>query len=138
MAIKIALKNPKTSEVRQVKVGWSWVLFLFSGFFGIPLFRRHLATWGRLFLSFNVAYFLTAWSHGALANFIFFVVFVAQWALLFLLGFKGNEVTAKTWLSEGWQFVDPNTDATKFAKLQWRISDRAPDLPSTTEQAAPT
>ncbi len=138
MAIKIALKNPKNDEARQVKVGWSWDLFLFSGLFGIPLFRRGLTTWARLFLAFNVIYFLTAWSHGALANFIFFVVFVAQWALLFLLGFKGNEITAKTWLSEGWQFADPNADATKFAKLQWGISDRPPDLPSTAEQAAPS
>jgi hypothetical protein len=138
MAIKAAMQNSQTGEIRHVKVGWSWVLFLFSGFFGIPLFRRNLTTWGRLFLSFNVTYFLTVWSHGALANFIFFVVFAAQSALLFLLGAKGNEITAKTWLSEGWQFADPSADATKLAKLQWGISDRPPNLPSSAEQVAPT
>jgi hypothetical protein len=138
MAIKVALQNSQTNEIRYVKVGWSWALFLFSGFFGIPLFRRNLATWGRLFLGFNVTYFLTAWSHGAVANFIFFVVFVAQWALLFLLGAKGSEITAKVWLSEGWQFADPSSDRTKFAKLQWGISDQPPSLPTGGERVAPT
>jgi hypothetical protein len=137
MAIQVALQNPQTNEIRHVKVGWSWVLFLFSGFFGIPLFRRKLETWARLFLGFNVAYFATAWSSGAVATFISFVVLVAEWALLFLLGFKGNEITAKTWLSQGWQFAEPNADATKFAKLQWGISDHSPDMSSSTAQVAP-
>jgi hypothetical protein len=138
MAIKVALQNPQTNEIRHVKVGWSWVLFLFSGFFGIPLFRRKLETWARLFLGFNVAYFATAWSSGAVATFISFVVLVAEWALLFLLGFKGNEITAKTWLSQGWEFADANADAAKFAKLQWGISDQPPHLPSNAGQVAPT
>ena len=138
MAIKVALQNPQTNEIRHVKVGWSWVLFLFSGFFGIPLFRRKLETWARLFLGFNVVYFATAWSSGAVAIFISFVVLVAEWALLFLLGIKGNEITAKTWLSQGWQFTEPTADATKLAKLQWGISDQPPEMPPSTAQIAPT
>lgn len=138
MAIKVALQNPQTKELRQVKVGWSWVLFFFSHFFGIPLFRRKLMSWAYLFLGFDVVFLLAALSHGPISSFVSFVSLVAEWALLFLLGFKGNEITAKTWLSQGWQFTEPSADATKFAKLQWGISDRPPDLSSSTGQVAPT
>ena len=48
--MKVAMTNPKTGEVREVKVGWSWILFLFSGFFGLPLFLRKLHVWGGIFL----------------------------------------------------------------------------------------
>jgi hypothetical protein len=138
MAIKVALQNPQTKETRLVKVGWSWTLFLFSGFFGIPLFRRKLMSWAYLFLGFNVVFILAAISGSATSNFFSFVSMVAEWALLFLLGFKGNEITAKTWLSEGWQFAESDADATKFAKLQWGISDQPPNLSPSTGQVAPT
>lgn len=30
--MKIEMTNPKTGEVKEIKVGWSWILFLFSSF----------------------------------------------------------------------------------------------------------
>ena len=138
MAIKVALQNPQTKEIRQIRIGWSWALFLFSHFLAIPLFRRKLTSWAYLFLGFDIVFVVTALSHGPISSFVSFVSLVAEWALLFLLGFKGNEITAKTWLSQGWQFAEPNADATKFAKLQWGISDQPPDLPLSTGQVAPT
>ena len=35
--MKIAMKNPKSGEIKEITVGWSWMLFLFSGCLGIPL-----------------------------------------------------------------------------------------------------
>jgi hypothetical protein len=130
MAIKVALQNPQTKEIRQVKVGWSWVLFLFSGFFGIPFFLRKLKSWAYLFLGFNIVYIVATLSGSAIGEFVSFVDMVADTAFLILIGVKGNEITAKTWLAEGWQFVDPSGDATKFAKTQWGIADQPqPDPP---------
>jgi hypothetical protein len=134
MAIKVALQNPQTKVTRLVKVGWSWTLFLFSGFFGIPLFLRKLKSWAYLFLGFNVVYIVATLSGGALGEFVSFVDMAADTAFLILIGIKGNEITAKTWLSQGWQFVEPSADATKFAKLRWGISDLLPG----SAQATPT
>ena len=30
--MKIAMKNPRTGEIKEVKVGWSWTLFYFQVF----------------------------------------------------------------------------------------------------------
>lgn len=49
--MKVGMRNPKTGEIKQVKVGWSWTLFFFSGMFGIPLFLRGLHMWGAVFLA---------------------------------------------------------------------------------------
>ena len=78
MAINVALQNPQTKETRLIKVGWSWTLFLFSGFFGIPLFRRKLMSWAYLFLGFNVVFILAAISDSATSNFFSFVSMVAE------------------------------------------------------------
>jgi hypothetical protein len=48
----VTFKNPKSGELKPVKVGWSWVLFLFSGVFGIPSFLRQLNGLGAVFLAF--------------------------------------------------------------------------------------
>jgi hypothetical protein len=42
--IKVTMKNPKTGESKEIKVGWSWILFLFSCFLGLPLFLRKLSS----------------------------------------------------------------------------------------------
>ena len=47
--MKVQLKNTTTGEVVQIKVGWSWTLFFFSPFLGIPLFLRKLHVWGGVF-----------------------------------------------------------------------------------------
>ena len=49
--VNVTFRNPKTGELKQVKVGWSWILFLFSGLFGLPLFLRRLQMWGWLFFA---------------------------------------------------------------------------------------
>ena len=48
--MQVVMKNPRTGQLRDVKIGWSWTLFLFSHFFGLPLFLRKLNMWGCVFL----------------------------------------------------------------------------------------
>ncbi len=140
MAIKVALQNPHTNEIRLVKLGWSWVLFFFSSFFGVPLFLRQLKSWGYLFLVLAIAIPVFALlTTNPLGSFLHTVTLCSSFVLSAYLGIKGNEITAKTWLSQGWQFVEPNADATKFAKMQWGIADQPPpSLSATAGQVSQT
>jgi hypothetical protein len=119
----IAMKNPKTGEIKEVKVGWSWTLFLFSGFIGIPLFLRRLHVWGAVFLALWIVNLIGPAlagpdAGGTIAGGMFFVFL----GLEIWIGIKGNEMTAKNYLELGWTFVDPDNEAAKFAKGKWGIA----------------
>ncbi len=122
--MKVAMTNPKTGEVREIKVGWSWILFLFSSFFGLPLFLRKLHVWSGIFLVLWSLYIIfpsmmqneeEALSLMILLNLVFL-------GLQIWLGIKGNEMTAKNYLELGWNFTNPNSDEVKFAKGKWGIN----------------
>ncbi|WP_034627626.1 hypothetical protein [Desulfocurvibacter africanus] len=114
----VQFKNPRTGELKQVKIGWSWTLFFFSGFLGIPLFMRKLTTWGALMAGLWFLNMVTS---------IYEPDAVAIFTLLFIgfagfFGAKGNEMTAKNYLDNGWEIVDPSSDFVKMAKLKWKMA----------------
>lgn len=117
------MKNPKTGEIKEVKVGWSWTLFFFSGLFGLPLFLRRLYIWGAVFLVLWVTNFVVPSvlpeDEGAIFSITFGLVFLS---LQIFLAIKGNEMTAKNYLENNWIFVDPEAEITKMAKMRWGIS----------------
>jgi hypothetical protein len=121
--VKIKMKNPRTGEVREIKVGWSWQLFLLSGLFGLPLFLRKLNVWGGIFLALWVVNLIgpglagpgDATGLGILLLFVFL-------GLQIWLGVKGNEMTAKNYLELGWTFVDQDAEGLAFAKGKWGIA----------------
>jgi hypothetical protein len=121
--MKVDFKNPKTGELKSVKVGWSWTLFLFSGFLGFPLFLRGLNVWGGVFLALWIVNLLFAaigdsdQASGAAILFTFIFLGLAIWAAI-----KGNELTAKNYLEKGWNFTDPDSAQTNFAKGKWGIA----------------
>jgi len=122
--MKIAMKNPKTGEIKEIKVGWSWTLFLFSGVFGIPLFLRKLHIWGGIFLALSIVNLmgpaLMSSDDAALGlSIIFGIIF---FGLKIFMGLKGNEMTAKNYLENNWVFVNPESDITKMAKMRWGIA----------------
>ena len=39
-------ENPETGEIRVLSKGWSWTIFLFGWFCGIPYFMRGINTFG--------------------------------------------------------------------------------------------
>jgi len=121
MAIYVPFKQPRTGEVRTVKVGWSWVLFFWSGVLGIPLFLRRLNVWGFVFLAL--------WIVNILASVISYqaegvsgVTFLVALALQIWLGIKGNEMTAKNYLEQGWEFAEPTAEATRIGRAAWGIT----------------
>lgn len=121
--MKIPMKNPKTGEIKEVKLGWSWTLFLFSSLFGLPLFLRRLYIWGGIFLALWVVNLIAPRLMGPeeamfFVSFLFFVFMGLQ----IFLGVKGNEMTAKNYLEHDWAFVEPDSEITKLAKMRWGIS----------------
>lgn len=120
--MKVSFKNPKTGELKGVKVGWSWTLFLFSGFLGIPLFNRKLYMWGFFFLvlwvvNFFCSHFLDG-DEAIVTSLLLSCLFIG---LGIWMGIKGNEMTAKNYLEQGWIFAEPNAELARFASGKWGI-----------------
>ena len=117
------MKNPLTGEIKEVKVGFSWTLFLWSGLFGLPLFLRRLYVWGAIFLSLWIvnaaAIALGPKSNGELVSNVMGFIYLG---LVIFVGIRGNEMTAKNYLETGWVFLEPDSELTKMAKMRWGIS----------------
>ena len=120
--MKVVLKNERTGELKEVKVGWSWVLFFFSGFLGIPLFLRKLYGLGALFLVlWAVNLFLRVSVTGPDGALIQAVILIVWLILGIWVAAKGNELTAKNYLENGWAFSNPDDDRTRLAKAKWKL-----------------
>lgn len=99
----LLLENPETGEVRRVPEGFAWILFLFSGLLGVPLLFRGLYRWAALMCLLWGADALAAlFTAGRTRLVIEAVLFLAFLALQLWLGFAGNALTAKAYLSRGW------------------------------------
>lgn len=89
--------NPQTGEVRSVKQGFSWTLFFFTPFYGIPLFIRGLHLHGAIVALLGaVALFSPGFS--ALVP----LAGLGLIAAMILYGIKGNELTMQNLSSKGW------------------------------------
>jgi hypothetical protein len=124
-AMRVPFKNPRTGELKEVKVGWSWTLFFFAGLFGLPLFLRKLYTWGFVFLALWVVNLLGPAMAGQSGAFIPFMMFFIFLGLEIWLGIKGNELTAKNYLDQGWDFAEPQSQADTYARGKWGILNTA-------------
>lgn len=124
MRIEVPFKNPKTNEITKVKVGWSWTLFFFSMWLGIPLFMRKLNVFGFMALAIWLANTLVqTLLSGDLAPITQVSFSLLVLAFMIIIGIKGNELTAKNYLDLGWTFAEPDSDATRFGKLRWGLNN---------------
>ena len=123
--MRVQFNKPDSHQVREVKVGFSWTLFLFSGFLGVPLFMRRLDILGGVFLALFMTrfLFLIPGSGGqATVLMIIGILLPVVWFCLALwIGAKGNELTAKNYLKRGWVFANPESDMVRTAKVEWGI-----------------
>lgn len=120
----VRFKNQNTGEIKEVKVGFSWILLFFSAFLGLPLFLRRLYVWGAVFLVLWAINLLgpaiaSSPQGGAAIQLVMFLILLG---LSIWTGTKGNEMTAKNLLEQGWQFAEPESDSVKFAKMRWRLA----------------
>lgn len=119
--MKVRFINPHNGSTKDVKVGWSWMLFLFSSFFGLPLFVRGLYGWGIAFLFISicqVVILFTARNPGAAGSSVSFAMLVIS----VVLAARGNEFTGKSLLKKGWKFYNPDSPEVARAKLKWRLA----------------
>jgi len=117
------LKHPKSGELKRVKVGFSWTLFLFSGFMGLPLFLRRLYVWGAVFFVLWLVNFFAASIGNAEERLgTQLGLFLVFFGLEIFFGIKGNEMTAKNLLEQGWVFANPESEMTRMARLRWGLA----------------
>jgi hypothetical protein len=100
----LLLENPKTGAVKPFRDGFDWILFLFSGVFGIPLFINRLPQWGALFVGLWIVGVALHWLlprnwmlGGQLALAVIF------FGLQLWLGFYGRELILKAYVARGWR-----------------------------------
>lgn len=122
----VKLQNERTGEIKDVKVGWSWTLFLFSWFLGLPLFLRKLPIWGGAMLALCIFYwvldvFRSASNQFSEADLIYILVGTILFGLSVFFGVKGNELTAKNLLENGWKFAAEEDEAAHFARSKWSL-----------------
>jgi hypothetical protein len=107
MTEELLLENPRTGAVKTFHSGFDWILFLFSGVFGIPLFLRGLYFWGGVFVALWIIDIAAALLAPLRWNLIAQVaVAVIFFALQLWLGFFGRERIVKAYVARGWRKRD--------------------------------
>ena len=124
---QVQLKNPITNEIKTVTTGWSWTCFLFSWFYGVPLFLRGLNIWGgvMLFLALE-SYLIVFLFEGAdqiVQHFTLTFWVITTLAFSIWFGIKANLMAIRNDLEKGWVFVDPNTASVKRVKGNLNMLD---------------
>ncbi|MDR6114125.1 MULTISPECIES: hypothetical protein [unclassified Sphingomonas] len=124
----VRLSNDRTGEVKDIKIGFSFTLFFFSSVLGIPLFLRKLNQWGGCMLLMCIVYWCVnylpmpddgePWPSGS--DVFFTALSFAMLGFSIFFGIKGNEMTAKHLLENGWSFMEDDR-ATEFAKIKWSL-----------------
>lgn len=153
----VTLRQEQSGGHKTIKVGFSWTILFFGGCFGIPLFVRKLNGWGVLFLIATLAslwltFFADDFAHFAqdviqatddkavLREWFFAFLFLGIGAALGIsqiwLAFKGNELAAKNYLSNGWTFASADAPETRLAEQRWGLVATRLDRPRPSAHSA--
>ena len=116
MATQVAFRNQSTGEMKSVKVGWSWTLFLFGSVLGIPFFMRKFWSAGVAMIAWDILCVVIANSASDT------LLRGAGIGLGMALGIYGNKETARYYLKHGWELAEPDADATICAKEKWALA----------------
>jgi hypothetical protein len=119
----IRLRRKTGGKVKRVATSFAWDLFLFAGVFGLPLFWRRLHAWGAgvlalwcLDLVIGRVPVSVATRHVAEG-----VLFAAFFFLQLALGFIGNRLTAKAYLTHGWTIEQPGDVGIRRVIERWKL-----------------
>ena len=128
MASFVTLKNGNTGEIKNIKIGWNWRFFFFSGLWGIPEFRAKLYIWGWLLLGFQlfvtliVACVAAAGADQDAINGLSVPIGLIQLGFNIYLATCGNEMSVKRHLERGWSFAEPGSKPALFLQLKWAMA----------------
>lgn len=128
-SLKLDFNNQKTGDIKSANVGLAWFLFILSPFFGVGFFFKGIFSWGYLFLALCTINMSIAVSSEFLLIPIslylalhFLILPSIILVLMFYIFFKGNELSAKYYLSQGYEFAPWNDkELVKYAKTKWKI-----------------
>jgi len=121
--MRIALSHPGSGDLKFVETGWSWPIFWFAGFFGLPLFFRGLAMWGTVMVAIwalQVAASVVPGS-GDRALTMHWLLTFASLGLCIFLGYRGNALWARRLIACGYEFVHPDSAEARFAMDAWDL-----------------
>ncbi|MDY5049898.1 MAG: hypothetical protein SPF17_00590 [Candidatus Mucispirillum faecigallinarum] len=129
---KITFTNSITGETATVKVGFSWILFFFSSFFGIPLFLRKLYLFGVIMLIlettniilvvFSESYYSYYYSE---LVFLMYLLQFGMFGLNIFLGIRGNKITALNYIKLGYKITNKEDYKINLVKESWNLPDTA-------------
>ena len=102
----VTLRNPETSDIKVIPDGWCWSCFLFSGFLGLPLFRRGLQAWGSAMVVFNIVVLIVALVPTERAETLYGWLSAVGLGLCAFLGLRANQMAIDRHLALGWHTVE--------------------------------
>jgi hypothetical protein len=123
VAVSVKLRNQKTGEIKTLKVGFSWMMFLLAPTLGIGLFMRRLYLYGGIVVAVQIANILMSFIP-TIESSTWFEKYCQALAIgmCMTFGLQGNALTAVHYLKNGWEWADPTSDDTAFAKKKWKIA----------------
>jgi hypothetical protein len=122
MAHYVAFTNDSTGAKKRVKAGFSWVLFFFSGFLGIPLFLRGLHKYGLVMLAFFLLLFFLGMVNEEIVEAWSTPIRGLGFGLSGMFGLYGNKFTAQHLLENGWSVTNAEEPATTAALEKWSLA----------------
>ena len=121
--MRIALRHPGNGDFKFIETGWSWPIFWYAGFFGLPLFFRGLAMWGTVMVAvwaLQLAITVVAESAVRAVSTHWILGFVSL-GLCAYLGLKGNALSARHFIACGYDFVNPDSAEARYAIEAWDL-----------------
>lgn len=105
--MNIKIKNKQSDEIKEIKVGFSWPLAFFGalGFYYRGLYKVS-ATLMILTLILEILLGLKG-------------LMIGVYIVGIIMAIKGNEITTKYYLQNGWEYLEPDSDAVKKVKEKW-------------------
>lgn len=115
--------HPVTGDTRKVKIGKSWTLFFFGGFFGIPFFIRKAYLLGIFMCVVSVIHIIISFVDDYYQTNFLRPLSFGELGLMFVFLFQGNKITAEYYLRKGFKIINDDEIVKEQIKSAWKLTD---------------